>query len=169
MAKRLEEKLSETALDVLKSLKTGKKWALTIDEIEEVLEKETGEKVSKNRIYKELSNLMKYGSVRSANFEGSKGEERAYYLSRGLGSGRRNYNRLAGKATFTDIGKYISRIFGGIFVLFGIGFLVYQNLPLSGAVISNNPIVKDINLIFPSILVVIGAALIFLSGSKKSR
>jgi len=174
MVKRLED-LSEIAQDILKTLKARRENALNIGDIRERIKKEVGESIPQKEIYKELSNLIKYGSVRSTEVKepfsplSKKREEKRYYLSRGIGSGKRNYNKLTGKATFADLGKYISRIFGSIFVLFGLGFLIYQNLPLSGAVISNNPIVKDINLVLPSILVVIGAVLIFLSISRKNQ
>ncbi|OGJ12775.1 hypothetical protein A3K82_02435 [Candidatus Pacearchaeota archaeon RBG_19FT_COMBO_34_9] len=166
MVKHLED-LGDTAHDVIKSLRVGRDRALTINDLGDALKKETGEKIARKEIYDVLSNLMKYGNVRRVIIKGAKGEERKYYLSRGLGSGARNYAKLTGKANpFTDLAKYIGRVFGSIFILFGIGFLAYQNLALSGAVISNGEMIKNISPILSVVLIAVGG-LIFLTSFKK--
>lgn len=61
-----------------------------------------------------------------------------------MGSGRRDQSVLLGKPNLiTDTYKLVKRIFSGVLILFGLGLLVYQNISISGAVISNSTSVES--------------------------
>jgi hypothetical protein len=166
MVKSLES-LSDLEHDLIINLKTGKDRALSLEEIHDKIKKETGEEHSIKEIYTALKKLMNYGSVRSHSTNESRGEEtKEYYLSRVVGSGARNKAKLAGEANpLVDIGKYFKRGFGYALILFGIGFFVYQNASLSGAVVSIAELKID-NFILPFSSLILGGLLLFKSLKK---
>jgi len=165
MVKRLE-KLTETQKGILEILPKSKNSAIKIDEIKIYLKKAEGIDAEDTEIRQELKGLIKYGSVR-ANLEEDKGEVK-YFLSRGIGSGYRNQRTLHGKFNpFRDIYKSYKRLFGTIFLVLGVGLVIYNGASVSGAVISLGKIGLKIMPI-AIISFVIGLVL-FLTSYKKKK
>lgn len=160
--KRLED-LTDLQKEILKSLKPGRSRSKSLKNIHEFLREEHYPTEFKN-IRDELGELIKYGAVRGTVEKTG----RKYFLSRGIGSGYRNQAMLLGKFNpFRDTYKLIQRIVGSIFLLLGFIFL-YQNLTISGAVVSEVIKNKSVPLISSVVSIFIGVFLLFLSTKKKN-
>ncbi len=160
--KRLED-LTDLQKEILKSLNPGRSRSKSLKNIHEFLEEEHHPTEFED-INDALGELIEYGAVRGT----AEKTGRKYFLSRGIGSGYRNQASLLGKSNpFRDIYRLGKRILGSIFILLGFIFL-YQNLTITGAVISDVIKNKSITLISSLALIFIGAFLLFLSAKKKN-
>jgi hypothetical protein len=121
------------------------------------------EKVARDK----LDELIDLGYVRSKT-EGKPGNKtERFYLSKGVGAGRRARATLQGRNyVWGDLGSLIKRITGAALVLFGVGVFVYQTPSLSGAVISNANL-KGGNFILPISSLILGGLLLFKSLKSK--
>jgi hypothetical protein len=157
------EDLTDLQKEILKSLKPGRSRSKSLKDIREFLQEEHYPTEFKD-IRDGLGKLIEYGAVRGMVEKTG----RKYFLSRVIGSGYRNQAMLLGKPNpFRDTYKLIQRIVGGIFLLLGFIFL-YQNLTISGAVVSEVIKNKSTPLIFSLVSIFIGAFLLFLSAKKKN-
>lgn len=158
------EDLTNLEKEILKSLKPGRSRSKSLKDIREFLQEEHYPTEFKD-IRDGLGKLIEYGAVRGMVEKTG----RKYFLSRVIGSGYRNQAMLLGKSNpFRDTYKLIQRIVGSIFLLLGFIFL-YQNLTISGAVISEVVKNKSIPLIFSLVSIFIGLFLLFLSAKKRFR
>lgn len=161
--KRLEE-LGDVEKEILKSLKSGRSRGLTTPEIRDTLIKE-GHTTTLKEVKEGVGELIDYGSVRGyVNRSG----DRTYYLSRGLGSGYRNQTKLLGKPNLLlDTYKFFQRVFGVVFVLFGLGSIIFLSLSLTGKVIlAQMPSPVNAMFYLSFLLVLIGGALLFISSKN---
>lgn len=165
MVKRLDD-LAKEERGIITVLKTSKGNALDIDEIKRRLDRD-GYPLSKEKIRDDIGKLISYGSVRACEQEEDGTTIKKYYLSRILGSGKRNKASLMGYVNpFRDFYRAAARWFGSIFLLFGLAFLVYQRAVTStGAVISTNQ-TPDVGLILNFALIIIGLGLLLESNNK---
>ena len=163
MTKRLE-KLTETQKEILKTLPLGKD--VKREDILKYLKKE-GVKIDDAELKNELEGLIKYGSLRSS-FEDKKDEEgMTYNLSRGIGSGYRNQRKLQGKSNIIqDTYKLYKRIFGSVFIVFGIGLVIYNGAFISGAAISFK---EGTSALYLGVISFILGIALFLAPSKKKK
>ena len=158
------EDLTNLEKEILKSLKPGRSRSKSLKNIHEFL-KEEHYPAEFEKIREGLGKLIEYGAVRGMVEKTG----RKYFLSRAIGSGYRNQAMLLGKQNpFRDTYKLIKRVVGSIFLLVGFVFL-YQNLTITGAVVSEVVKNKSTPLIFSLVSIFIGAFLLFLSGKKRFK
>ncbi|MEK6926575.1 MAG: hypothetical protein AABW50_04830 [Nanoarchaeota archaeon] len=158
MVKKLEE-LTRTQKGIVNILPLKKDNPLEINELKQRLEDNGYGIINKEDIRGDLSGLIRYGNVRTIEDHG----KMKYYLSNKLGSEKRNQGSLRGSPhPFRDFYRMVGRWFGSIFLIFGFGVLMAQDLSLTGAVISTGK-VADITSILAIALMVIGAVLFFKS------
>ncbi len=153
--KRLEQ-ISDVEKEILKSMSSGPSRGLTTSRIKDVLTSE-GYQTTLDEVRKGIGELITYGSVRGYVTPAGK---RVYYLSRGLGSGHRNQAKLMGKTNvFMDAYKLFKRIFSAVFLLFGLGSIIFLGLSPTGKVISISAFPVNIAVFLSFLLIFIGAAL----------
>jgi hypothetical protein len=164
MVKHLDE-LDSLQKEILKTLKSGRSSGLTTGEIKSAIERDGYEVPGLKEVKEGIGELIEYGSVRGNVLRGG---EKKYYLARGLGSGVRNQARLLGKTNvFLDTYKFLQRIFGVAFLVFGIGFITYGGLSSTGNIISaSTPSSLDIGFILSFMLMLIGGILLFRNSKK---
>jgi hypothetical protein len=128
--------------------------------------------LSKKVVRERVQELIEMGYVRSRVEQVGKNREERFYLSMGVGAGgRRARATLQGRNyVWGDLPKLLERVYkkatGAILILFGIGFFIYQNISLSGAVISVAELKVD-NFILPCSSLILGGLLLFKSLKKK--
>ena len=112
--------------------------ALDLDEIIDYLQDHGYEKLEKSGAMEKLDHLIDVGYVRSKTIGMGKDREEKFYLAKKLGGGGRRRKQLQGRGIIYDTSKLIQRLTGSIFLLIGLGFLTYQSLRITGAVISSS-------------------------------
>jgi hypothetical protein len=143
----------------------GKGEAENIESIKEYLNKGGYGKVSETEIRKNIEALRKYGYL-SSKIMGSAGDrEERFYLTGGLGAGRRARAAIQGRTLWKYLSGLNNRVRGTILILFGIGFFIYQNTSLSGAVVSIAEL-RNGNFILPFSSLILGGLLLFKSLKK---
>jgi hypothetical protein len=164
MGKHLED-LDESQKGMLKFL-GNKKEAENLEEIREYLHKEEYGSLSKKVTREKIQELIDIGYVRSRIEQVGKSREERFYLSMGVGAGKRARATLQGRNyVWGDLPKLLGRIkkvTGAILVLFSIGIFVYQTPSLSGAVVSASD-VKGGDFILPFSSLILGGLLLFKS------
>jgi hypothetical protein len=136
-----------------------------VERIQELLEEEDAAPEKLGDVRRAVRDLINYGSVRAKKLKDEKQPE--YYPTTWIGSGRRNVASLMGYWNpAREIYRWGKRIFGGFFLLVGF-ILLYQNLTISGSVISG--VIGNVNIpvIFPLASLLFGAFLLFLSFKRK--
>jgi len=157
------ENLTRLDREIIRNLKTGKDRGSSIEDIQRRLRDQSGLDQSRSEVNDALGQLIKYGAVRS--YEQRIGEidreERKYFLSRGLGSGGRNKAALYGTWNpLRDFARYISRIFGSFFVLFGFGMIFFrERIASTGDIISSQVHIPNLIFILSFMLAIIGILL----------
>lgn len=131
------EDIDDLGKEILQKLRGRKEGGLTTREIRDAIEEDMGGdyRVKGEEVRNQLGELIERGDVKAYTKKDGKVK---YYLSKGIGSGYRSQKKLQGRDFFYNISKMYERILGSIFILFGLGFFIYQNSSMSGAVISNS-------------------------------
>jgi hypothetical protein len=162
------KELNDEERGILKFL-GGKGELESFDNIRNYLHKSGYGSLSERNARKELDQLIDLGYIRSRTVGSGTDREERFYLSRGIGAGRRAKSTLQGRDyVLGDIGQWVKRIFGKgyIFLVFGLGFLVYSGISSTGMVISSEGSPLDAGFVLSFMLMLIGGALL-LKKSKK--
>ena len=115
--------------------------------------------VSPQDLKDKLDNLMDYGYIRAKTEKSGRSRIEKFYLSKALLGGKSKQKKLQGRGgIIQDTSKLVKRLFGSIFLLFGLGFFIYDSV-ITGAIISSQ---ENFNPIFiPTLaLVIIGGILL---------
>jgi len=164
MVKRLE-KLADNKKEILEHLPRRKIKGLKIEEVQDKLEKLEKTTIEYKELKKDLNELMQQGYVRC--FLDEDDNMKRYFLSRGIGAGKRAQKKLFGKSNIIqDTYKLYKRLFGIIFLALGIGLVIYNGASISGAVISFKE--GNLNALYLGVVsFVLGIALFMIPSKKK--
>ena len=144
----------------------GKSQAINVSDIVEYLKDHGYGSLDKKQAIERLDHLMEVGYVRSKTIGKGKSREEKFYLSKGIGGGGRRKREVQGRGPLYDIHKSLERFVGAIFVLGGLGFLMYQTIGMTGAFFSSAERVFP-GFIFGFTLYVFGSFLLIHSFKKK--
>ena len=115
--------------------------------------------VSPQDLKDKLDNLMDYGYIRAKTEKLGRSRVEKFYLSKALLGGKSKQKKLHGRGgIIQDTSKLVKRLFGSIFLLFGLGFFIHS-LNITGSSISSS---GNFNPVFiPTLaLAIIGLALL---------
>ncbi len=144
----------------------GRKSKVNVADIVEYLKDHGYDKLDKKEAIEKLDYLMKVGYVRSKTIGKGDNREEKFYLSKWTGGGGRRRRSEQGRGFVRDVQKGIERFVSSIFILVGLGFLVYQTISITGAFISSTQEIVP-GFIFAFILLCIGVFLLVGSFKKK--
>lgn len=130
-------RLDDEEKGILRYLGRGYSESLDLNDITNHLNDLGYSKVSKKEVLDKLGNLMDYGYVRSKAEEKGPVKNYRFYLARGIGGGGRRSKSLQGRGLIHDTSSLIKRLFGSVFLLFGLGVLIVSGSGTTGAVISS--------------------------------
>ena len=140
---------------------------MNFESIRSYLESRGYNETSPNEVREKLENLTDKGYVRARTIKRGRENEERFYLSSYIGEGLRKRRSLQGRGIRHDISSLLfKRWFGSVFLLFGIGFFIYSNFTLTGAVISSS---GKVNPVFGLMLALIILGVILLVQSFKRK
>lgn len=122
---------------IVKYLGTNYDESLSLNDITQYLKDVGYEDTTRKNVLEKIDNLIDLGYVRSRTKGKGDNREEKFYLSKSLLGGRFKRRGLQGRGFLHDTSSLIERLFGSVFVLFGLGVLIYEGLNITGAVISN--------------------------------
>lgn len=131
---------------------------LTKENIKAYLDKQ-GYNPSIKKVTDDINHLIKLGYIATETERAGEDITERFYVTRGIGGGRRAQRRVQGRGAGHYIGGLLKRILGSIFLLFGLGFLFYQDIITTGNVISESAAAFDIAFILSLVLMILGGIL----------
>ena len=161
----MKREMNENQRGILRYLDTSEN-PLTKDNIKKHLEKQ-GYKPSMKEISTDLDYLIRIGYL-GTNVERSGNETtESFYVTQWVGGGRRAQRRLLGRGAGSYVGGLWKRITGSIFLIFGLGFLFYQDTITTGNVVfESTAVALDIAFVLSFGLMIIGGILFYQSFRK---
>jgi len=151
--------LDDEEKGILKYLGRGYDEAVNLKNISHYLRDQGYNNTSLKDMRDDLDHLIKSGYIRSKTEGKGSNREEKFYLARFIGGGEREKRKLQGRGVFRDLGKLIERLSGAFFLLFGLGVVIYGDLNVTGAAISNSAGV-GLTFIFAFALMIIGGVLL---------
>jgi hypothetical protein len=154
--------LDDEEKGILKSLSTKKDEALNLNDITKYLKVHdyVDQNIKPREIREKMEHLADLGYVRSRTEISGNDREELYYLSNYVMGGVRKKSTLQNRGVFNDLRKFVQKFTGAIFLLFGLGFFVYEGLSLTGAFIFSLNNGATLTFVFSFALFIIGGFLL---------
>jgi hypothetical protein len=149
---------------ILKYLPKDSEEAVTLKDITKYLTNMGYSNLGAREAENMVDHLIDAGYVRSrTEGRGDKREARFYLSKVPFVGGKAKQKKLQGRGIVHDTSRLIKRIFGGIFLLIGLGLALYEGSNLTGAVIG----IHTSGFLIGALFVFVGLAFFFVKPKKK--
>lgn len=144
---------------ILSYLGGNYKESVGLGDIVEYLKDVGYEGVTRRNVLDKLDRLSDVGYVRSKTKGKGEHRDEKFYLSGAPLAGKYARRGLQGRGVVHDTSKLIRRLFGSVFLFFGLGAVVYQGLNVTGAAVSSGS-GGSLSFVFAFALIVVGTFLL---------
>ncbi len=157
-------KLNSEEKGILKYLSPNSKEAISLDKIKDYLiSQEYGEHSLKD-VREDMDYLIDKGYACSKTIGTGEDRKELFYLTKTPLGGQFKRRQTQGRDLVSETVKawnkiFNPKVFGSIFLLFGLGAIVYEGMDVTGAVISNG-VGVGLTFIFAFALMIIGGILV---------